>query len=111
RKRAAEDRAVPFDVEERDLRLRVADPDTRRELRHVSAEPGVLVVLGGARLTDRGAPEVGRRAGAVRDDAFERVGDEVGGVLRYGLHARCVQLADLATSRPAHELEGLRVTV
>ena len=57
--------------------LEVAHPHARGELRRVAAEPGVRVVLRGARLPRHGASvrQRRRRAGPTFDHALERVAD------------------------------------
>ena len=61
------------------LALRVAHPHAGRELRRVSAEPRVDVVLRGPGLACRRTiGETGRGTRAVEDDVLERVRDQVG---------------------------------
>jgi len=61
--------------------VRVAHPHARHELGHVSAEPGIPVILGGAGLSGGRTPDVRRGARAALDHALQRIGDEVGVVL------------------------------
>src|SRR5438270_768585 len=81
---ASEDDGEHIDVVHWDLALRLADPDTGGELRRVSAEPGVLEVLGGPRLAGRRAADVGGGARSVIDHALKRQSREVRDVLRDG---------------------------
>src|SRR5207237_3754098 len=107
RDRAAEDARVSLDVVERLLLVGEADPDTGDELRYEAAEPRVLVVLGGARLPGDRSPECRCGAGAVLHDALQRVGDEIGGVLRQRAVAVLVELAEHLAVRTADECERL----
>ena len=103
RDRAAEDLGHALDVLERDLALGVADPDARRELHGIAAEPGVDVVLRRPRLArGRPGPQVGRRPGPVGHDVLERVGHEVGDVLVDDLLARPHQVRVDPTAGPPH---------
>ena len=107
RDRAAEDLRYALDVLERDLAAGVADPDARRELRHVAAEPGVLEALGGPGLAGCRALQRGGGAGAVHDHVLQRVGDEVGGRLRDRPCTVSVEAAEDLPLGTAHDRQGL----
>src|SRR5947209_2691320 len=107
-KRAAEDLSDALDVEQRDLTLRITDPDAGDKLGHVTAEPGVLEVLGGPGLArHRTGAERGRRSGAARNDAPQGAGDLSGHVRGEDTPTRRFQ-RDLLPLRPAYTLERLR---
>src|SRR5205085_8442660 len=89
----------------------VADPDGGGELGHVADEPGVGVVLGGARLARHGAADGGAGAGAVVDDALE-AGVEYARLLvdEGGVGLRRVLVDQLAVAvLDAHDAIGLGV--
>src|SRR3954465_13518624 len=78
---AAEDLSDALDVEQRDLALRVPDPDAGDKLGHVTAEPGVLEVLGGPGLArNRTGTKHGRSTGAARTDTPQASDDQSGHV-------------------------------
>src|SRR5215217_4106268 len=79
----------------RDARLRITHPDRRGQLRGVADEPGVLRLVGRARLAGGRAAVVRRGAGAAEDVLVQHLRDLVG--LAVGEHPLALRVRQVLT--------------